>query len=197
MVARVKSGQRREQVIDAALGQLAATGYDATTMVSIAAELGIDRVIIYRQFADFDELFRAVLEHVRRMIDDAVDEAIRLAINEPDAETRSKTLLTSLLISARSRPDVWRFLRNVPSAGDGRAQVTALNDELAARIIGELVTHGTEARPTMSRKELTWGASFLYNGAFGALAAHLDHEPERTDAEFVVFLNRMVRRVVA
>lgn len=199
MGTRVKSEDRREQIIDTALRQLAMKGYDATTMVSIAAELGIDRVIIYRQFADFDELFGAVVDHARRLIEDAVTEAGGAVAEEEevDADTRSRAFFSSLIAAARARPDVWRFLRNAPSGGDPRLQVAALNDELATRVIGELVTRGSERRPALSNHELTWGAAFLYNGAFGALAAHLDHQPESTDAEFVAFVSQMIRRVLA
>jgi AcrR family transcriptional regulator len=205
MGKRMSSTDRREQIIDTALGQLAANGFDATSVASVAAELGIDRVIIYRQFSDFHELFRAVVEHVGELIDDAVDEAIGAGAEVPIAlgaevhgDTRARAVLSSLLAAARARPEVWRFLRNPPSSGDARLQVAALNDAVASRLMGQIVTDGNERGPEhgYSAQYLAWGAAFLYNGALGAFALQLDNPSKRTDAEFVAFVSFMIRRVV-
>jgi AcrR family transcriptional regulator len=62
--ARASSDERREQVVEAALKEFAATGFHATSTAAIAKRAGISQPYIYALFPNKHELFLAVNRHV-------------------------------------------------------------------------------------------------------------------------------------
>ena len=62
--SRSSSDERREQVIEAAVKEFAATGFHATSTGAIAKRAGISQPYIYALFHDKRELFLAVDRHV-------------------------------------------------------------------------------------------------------------------------------------
>jgi AcrR family transcriptional regulator len=53
--------ERREQLLDVALGLLAEQGFDALSMEAIARRAGVNRAIVYRSFANVQLLLVALL----------------------------------------------------------------------------------------------------------------------------------------
>jgi AcrR family transcriptional regulator len=74
---RSSSDERREQVIEAAVKEFAATGYHATSTAAIAKRAGISQPYIYALFPNKRELFLAVDRHVVDRIRSAFVEAAR------------------------------------------------------------------------------------------------------------------------
>jgi AcrR family transcriptional regulator len=60
--SRVDSAARREQLLDAAAHIVSAEGVSALTIESVVAKVGVHRPIVYRHFANADELLAAVIE---------------------------------------------------------------------------------------------------------------------------------------
>ena len=195
MAARVTSEQRRQELIEAALGQYVERGLAATTRTSLAAELGVDRVIVHRLFPDLDQLFDAVVDHVRAIGDRAIDEAVAAGDGEaPGVQLRAG--FEVILGAARATPDAWRFLFLSPATPAAAAQLRSLQDHAAARILGEMVTRGEQDFPDQDPQVIRWGATFLYRGLFATLADHLEHGRPGDDDRLVAFLADVVEGVL-
>src|SRR5688500_14636828 len=74
---RSSSDERREQVIEAAVKEFAATGFHATSTSTIAKRAGISQPYIYALFPNKHELFLAVNRHVVDRIRTAFMDAAR------------------------------------------------------------------------------------------------------------------------
>jgi AcrR family transcriptional regulator len=76
---RLAASDRREQLLDSVARQILAEGLDAVTMDSAAVAAGVSKALVYRHFADRDDLLVAVLsreiERLRRSTEAAVREA--------------------------------------------------------------------------------------------------------------------------
>ena len=75
--ARASSGERREQVIRAAVREFAQHGYHAASTGAIAKRAGISQPYIYALFPNKHELFVATVAHVVGHIRDAFTDAAR------------------------------------------------------------------------------------------------------------------------
>jgi AcrR family transcriptional regulator len=59
--ARIPRAERREQLIDVALGLVGEEGFGALTMEAVARRAGVNRVVVYRSFANLQLLLVAML----------------------------------------------------------------------------------------------------------------------------------------
>ena len=197
MAGRVTSEQRRRDLITVALRQYVARGIEGTTRTSLATELGVDRVIVHRLYPDLDDLFDDVLTRVRQVGIEAIDEAAAAADDLEDLEDVWPLLLGMVLRAARSHPDEWQFLFLTPTGAGTAERLTAFQRELADRVVGELTARAPSDGSAQQRQEVTWGATFLYQGLFGSIAAHLaDGDPDDDD-RFVAYLADLIDEVLA
>lgn len=195
MPARVTSDQRRQQLLAEALHQYVEQGVTATTRTSLAEALGVDRVIVHRLFPDLDDLFAAVVDHVRGIGDVAIDAAVA-AGRGAAPEVQLRTGIEVMLAAARAAPDAWRFLFVTPATPEAAAQLRSLQDHAARRILGEMVARAEQGQAPEDRQAILWGATFLYQGLFGTLAHHLEDGDPDDDARLVAFLAELVERVL-
>jgi AcrR family transcriptional regulator len=103
---RPKTGGRREDVLDAALGLFAERGFHGTAMPDIAAEAGVAAGTIYRHFASKEALVNELFRRCKRAL------AAALA-TVPDAgtlEERFHHLWWALVGFAREQPRAFGFL---------------------------------------------------------------------------------------
>lgn len=75
------AAQRREQVLDAALGLIARHGYGAVSIDAIARELDVTRPVIYSQFDGLDALLQSLLD---RQAARALESLLGALSAEPD-----------------------------------------------------------------------------------------------------------------
>lgn len=73
----MKRAQRRQALVDAASRAFARDGFAGTSLEDVAAEAGVARDTIYRNFDTKADLYRAVLERIRQQLADAVGGEIR------------------------------------------------------------------------------------------------------------------------
>lgn len=96
---------RQAQLLGAAATAFARAGFAATSMDDVAAEAGVTKLIVYRNFESKEELYRSVLESVSdRLRDVWVHEIAR-----PEPERHGFTT-RALLLVARENPDGFRLL---------------------------------------------------------------------------------------
>ncbi|MCW2927623.1 MAG: TetR family transcriptional regulator [Thermoleophilia bacterium] len=103
---RMRSPQRRAQLIDAAALEFAEHGYHGATMVGVARAAGVTAALAYRHFPSKSALFVACVEHEWQRLRDRWDAALAL---DPPPDQRLMTLGLSFV-----------------SGGDGVATLAAL-----------------------------------------------------------------------
>lgn len=171
-----------------ALRQYTTLGIEATTRTSLATELGVDRVIVHRLYPDLDDLFADVVDHVRSIGAAEITAAAAAADELTDPALLWETVIGHIVRAARAHPLEWRFFFLTPTEPRAAAQLAAMRSEVSARVVGELVARADVPGTTEEIQELAWGATFLSEGLFGALAAHLAHGDPTDDDRFVRYV---------
>lgn len=82
--ARLPAGERRESIVEAALGVFGASSYSSATTAAIAGAAGVSEPILYRHFASKRDLYIACLDESWRRLRSAWEAARREA--EPGAQ---------------------------------------------------------------------------------------------------------------
>lgn len=95
--------ERQAQLLRAAASAFARAGYAATSMDDVAAEAGVSRLIVYRNFESKEDLYRAVLEKVSGRLAEEFSAAVQ-DLTERGWATRCQ------LTVAREDPDAFRLL---------------------------------------------------------------------------------------
>ena len=146
---RMPPGQRREQLIDAALEVILERGYARISIEAIARAAGITRPVVYDHFANLNRLLHAVIEREERI---SLGQLAQVVPDEPGDQTPAELLTTGVkqfLEAVVSRPATWRIIL-LPLEGtppivrqhvqDGRARVLARIERLVGWAIerGEL-----------------------------------------------------------
>jgi AcrR family transcriptional regulator len=132
-------GQRREQLIDAALEVILDRGYARVSIEAIAREAGITRPVVYDHFPNLNRLLHAVIEREERM---SLEQLEKVVPDEPgDQEPRELLAggLERFLAAVTTRPATWRIIL-LPLEGTppivrqhvqaGRAQILARIERL-------------------------------------------------------------------
>ena len=105
---RVPRARRREQLLDVALALLAEDGFDSLSMEAVARRAGVNRVVVYRSFANLQLLLIALLRREDRRTA-AVLEAI--LPSDPEAAAPGVLLgdaLAGFLGAVSAEPLTWR-----------------------------------------------------------------------------------------
>ncbi|SRR6266536_6268376 len=99
---RLPRAERVRQVLAGAARAFARSGYAATSMEDVAAEAGISKLMLYRDFDGKRELYVAVLEGLRRRL-------AELVADDPEGGA-SRRGLQALFRAAREQPDAFVLL---------------------------------------------------------------------------------------
>jgi AcrR family transcriptional regulator len=130
---------RRAQLIAAAEDVFVRLGYQGTAVEDIAAAAGVTRTLIYKYFADKDEIYLECLRAARDELDTAVVTAAGGA-DGPEAKLRAG--LGAYFDFVRDRGSTWDVLFGGGAAVAGRvAEAAAEHRYQTAEVIGGLV-HG-------------------------------------------------------
>ncbi|RNL62935.1 TetR/AcrR family transcriptional regulator [Nocardioides marmoriginsengisoli] len=125
--------QTRDRILDAALEQFTAKGYDATSMREIGEQLGITKAALYYHFASKEDIVRALLVE----IEGQVGELVTWARTQPfGPELRSAVLARWSDIMQAHGLTAFRFFvanrRIVLDVSPDRSGMHAKMDELYA-----------------------------------------------------------------
>src|SRR5215469_1133986 len=103
-------GQRREQLIDAALKVILERGYARVSIEAIARTAGITRPVVYDHFPNLNRLLHAVIEREERI---SLEQLAQVVPEEPGDQPPGELLsrgLTRFLEAVRTRPATWRII---------------------------------------------------------------------------------------
>jgi AcrR family transcriptional regulator len=107
---RMPPAQRREQLIDAALGVILRQGYGGVSIEAIARSAGVTRPVVYDHFPNLGRLLRALVEREEHYSLEQLEEVVP---SEPDQNEPVEVLAASVrrfLDAVRGRPDTWRLI---------------------------------------------------------------------------------------
>jgi AcrR family transcriptional regulator len=105
---RVPRAERREQLLDVALALLSQEGFDALTMEAIARRAGVNRVVVYRSFANLQVLLAALLHREERRVMRALDRVIPTVPATGRAAQVLGDAVARMLAEVLAAPRSWR-----------------------------------------------------------------------------------------
>jgi AcrR family transcriptional regulator len=129
-------GERREQLIDAALEVILERGYARISIEAIARAAGITRPVVYDHFPNLNRLLHAVIEREERI---SLEQLAHVVPEEPGDQTPAELLTTGVkrfLEAVVVRPATWRIILLPPEGTPPivRQHVEAGRDQVLARI---------------------------------------------------------------
>jgi AcrR family transcriptional regulator len=166
---------RQAQLLRAAATAFARGGFAATSMDDVAAEAGVTKLIVYRNFDSKEDLYRSVLDGVS---DRLRDEWLR-EVALPEAERHGFTSRV-LLTVARENPDGFRLLM-VHAARE--PQFAAQAEAYAERARGVADVLIADMIPDPGVK--AWAGQVIVEYLVSGVLAWLDLGDPRHDDEFV------------
>lgn len=127
--ANADSAATREAIIDAAIRQMAAVGYERMTLDDVAVEVGITRTAIYRYFGSRMELARAAFERTSSETYSLPERYAVLASEAENLTDRLRALVFVCMQMSNAEPD--------KSVGYFQLGQMATEDPEVARIFSE------------------------------------------------------------
>lgn len=176
---RLPRAERTRQVLDAAARAFARSGFAATSMDEIAAEAGVSKLMLYRDFEGKRELYEAILESVSRRLHDKVgDDPWRGA---------SRRGQVALLQVARKQPEAFLLLFRHAAR---EPEFAAYAERFSAMAIAS--GEARLAERIQDPVALRWAARVAFRVTVEAIIAWLEvGDPVRDDA-FLAALDRPV-----
>jgi AcrR family transcriptional regulator len=106
--------QRREQLIDAALGVILERGYEGVSIEAIARAAGVTRPVVYDHFPNLGRLLQALIEREERY---ALAQLEDILPEQPGRRDPAELIATSMrrfLDAVASRPSTWQIILSPP-----------------------------------------------------------------------------------
>ncbi len=185
---RLPAAQRRAQIVDAAIPEFAARGYDGVSMESLARAAGVDKVILYRLFGGIGPIYQAAYAEASSRVLNLVLSGSGVTGSDED---RVRAILSNLLKGVRKDPAPWLMLSVSPSDPEVARAVNDTRRQLAASMRGAVIAVTAQEERDLDHLELMWFADLVYGGLMLALRQHLQSNPARDDRHFVEFLVAM------
>lgn len=117
--ARRSAEERREQILEAAVGEFAAKGLRGASVEDVAAEVGVTQPYVYKLFGTKKGLFLAAM----RLVRERVTEAFRRAA-DADPQNALEAMARSYDRSLFGREERLMLLQGFAAAGDPEVRET-------------------------------------------------------------------------
>jgi TetR/AcrR family transcriptional regulator len=104
---RPKPGERRVQILEALATMLEQPGAERITTAALAAKLDVSEAALYRHFASKAQMFEGLIEFIEQSVFGLINQ---LGEREPDANARSRKLVTLLLQFGEKNPGMTRVM---------------------------------------------------------------------------------------
>ncbi|MCW2999258.1 MAG: hypothetical protein JWN65_2807 [Solirubrobacterales bacterium] len=145
---RVPPGQRREQLLDAALTLIGEHGYRGASMEAIARQAAVAKPVVYRTFMSREALLMALLERERERAFATLEQALPTDLGSTTPEALLADGARAVLVAVQSRPEAWRLI--LMPAGETPALVREQVEKGRAVVRGQitqLIRWGLQMRP--------------------------------------------------
>lgn len=107
---RMPPAQRREQLVDAALGVILEQGYGGVSIEAIARAAGVTRPVVYDHFPNLGLLLRALVEREERYSLEQLDEVVPEDPGDRDPVEVLAGCVRRFLEAVSERPATWRLI---------------------------------------------------------------------------------------
>src|SRR3954464_2980934 len=144
---------RREELVGAAVEAVRRAGPDFA-VDDVARSAGVSKTVIYRYFADKDELINAVLKRISNAV--LLPRLLgELAVDRPDDRARLRAVIAEFVALIEEEPALYRFAY-AHAGRTGRRDLVAATEREIAEALGALMRERrTEAgRPAVPA--ITW-----------------------------------------
>lgn len=180
MSARAATGDRRRQILDAAVRVFARQGFHATRVADIAIEADVAYGLVYHYFSSKEEVLNELFSERWSLLISAVDEADRSA-----GTTREKLarVATFIVDSYRNDPELMKvIIVEVTRAANtfGRTHLTEIRR--AYESIARIVVEGQESGEIRDDIDPTF-ASMVFYGAIEQMLSGWIFELIRTEGD--------------
>jgi AcrR family transcriptional regulator len=193
---RLPPEQRREQLIDAALGLIVEQGYAGVSIEAVARVAGVTRPVVYDHFPNLGRLLHALVEREEHAALGQLEQVVPL---DPGDATPPELLLRGLelfLRAVQERPNTWRIIL-LPIEGTPaiiRDQVETNRARMQERI--EHLVRWAFARPELpSDLDVELTAHAIRHLAEEAGRMVLTAPEQFTPARYLVFVEGVLRLI--
>ncbi len=108
--ARMTASARREQLLDVTTSIVVERSFHGVSIESVAQRAGITRAVVYRHFADLQELLEAVVEREMSRALAQVSETALTDLSDGDPRELMLESLRAYLCAVRDHPTTWRLV---------------------------------------------------------------------------------------
>jgi TetR/AcrR family transcriptional regulator len=137
--SRLPAEQRRLNLIETAIDLFARKGFSGTTTKEIAAAAGVTEAIVFRHFANKQDLYTAILEHRLKDADvDAWTARAQAFMEQHDDEGLFRFLLSQIIEQFRKEP---RFERLVLFAALEGHELAVMHYQIAAPVAQRFIDY--------------------------------------------------------
>jgi AcrR family transcriptional regulator len=142
---RMPPEERREQLLDAALGLIAEEGYESVSMEGIARRAGVTKPVVYDLFGTLADLLEALLEREEERALLQLAELMPAPVEDADPAAVLVDGLDAFLRAVETRPDAWRLSLMPVEAMPGVVRKHVERDRTAvAKQLASIVRWGVE-----------------------------------------------------
>ena len=107
---RLPPEERREQLIDAALGLIVERGYAGVSIEAVARVAGVTRPVVYDHFPNLGRLLHALVEREERYALAQLEEVVPSDPGDASPPELLERGVRHFLEAVISRPDTWRII---------------------------------------------------------------------------------------
>ena len=107
---RLPPEQRREQLLDAALGLIIERGYAGVSIEAVARVAGVTRPVVYDHFPNLGRLLHALVEREERCALAQLEEVVPADPGDADPPELLARGVRRFLDAVQARPDTWRII---------------------------------------------------------------------------------------
>jgi AcrR family transcriptional regulator len=183
--AILRRSERRASLVQAAAQAFARAGYAGTSMDELAAEAGITKLIVYRNFDSKEHIYRAVLERVTVRL---AEEFAQAAARQDDAGVAAPAFLSVAREDPAGFRLLWEHAAREPEFASYAADFRALAVRAADAFLAPRVA---------DRSFRKWAAELAVSYLVGSVLHWLDHGDARRDAEFLATTTASLQALVA
>jgi AcrR family transcriptional regulator len=151
---RMKAPDRREQILDVTTELVAEHGFQSLSIEAVSARAGVTRALIYRHFADQQELLEAVVEREMERALAQVSETTLPQLTDGPPRDLMLESLHAYLHTVQTHPTTWRLVLTTP-----------------------------QGAPEILRKRIEDGRAAVLEKLIAAVRPALEVDPEPPDAE--------------
>lgn len=107
---RMPPEQRREQLLDAALGVIVEQGYSGVSIEAIARAAGVTRPVVYDHFSNLSLLLQVLIEREERYAREQLEHVVPADLGDADPVDVLAGSVGRFLAAVAGRPATWRIV---------------------------------------------------------------------------------------